>query len=155
MASQFVPGKQEEKTKNVARKLSLVSSCKMQRAVQCLQNEGDIVHKIFDSKKDQKAGHLPFLPAVRCNFGNFCFMIQKEILIICKTRRKHLRVHVYKAVFKKLFLLISFHKLMCSQAEDTPGPVSPYRRGRQDWSRSVPPDLRGPPPCQTHLSPWT
>lgn len=56
--------------------------------MRCIQNEGDVVHKVFDSEEDQKGGHLPFLPTVRRNFGNFCFMFQKEILIICKTRRK-------------------------------------------------------------------
>ncbi len=32
---------------------------------------------------------------------------------------------------------------------------SSYHLGRQDQSKSVPPDLHGPPPCQTHLLLWT
>lgn len=48
------------------------------------QNKGDVINKIFDSKKHQKRGDLPFFPAVRRHFGDFCFVLQKEILIICE-----------------------------------------------------------------------
>lgn len=53
-----------------------------------LQDEGNIINKKFDSKKHQEGRYLPFFPAVRCNFGDFCLVIQKEIFIICKTEQQ-------------------------------------------------------------------
>lgn len=52
------------------------------------QNEGDVVDKIFDSKKHKKGGYLPFFPAVGRNFGDFCFVLQEKKLVIYTKKNK-------------------------------------------------------------------
>lgn len=54
------------------------------------QNEGDVVDKVFDSKKHKKGGYLPFFPAVGRNLGDFCFVLQEEKLVICKNKQASL-----------------------------------------------------------------
>lgn len=54
------------------------------------QNEGDVVDKVFDSKKHKKGRYLPFFPAVGRNLGDFCFVLQEEKLVICKNKQTSL-----------------------------------------------------------------
>lgn len=66
---------------------------------QYLQNEGDIINKIFDSKKHQKGGYLSLFPTVGRNFGDFRFMLQKEIFIIFRITKKERRKYYLSSDF--------------------------------------------------------